>query len=282
MSPQEPTSASGGERFSVAERTALITGGSGTLGSALARGFAQAGARVVVASRRAEACQRVAEEIRGAGGQAIGIACDVLERATLERAAEETRASFGPVEILINAAGGNQPQATTGPDASFFDLEIQAVDAVLAGNYTGVFQSCQVFGRHMAERGEGCIINIASLSALRPLTRVVAYSAAKAAVANFTQWLAVHMAREHSPRIRVNAIAPGFFLTEQNRFLLTDADGGGWTPRGQAIVAHTPMGRLGAPDDLLGTALWLASPASAFVTGVVVPVDGGFAAYSGV
>jgi NAD(P)-dependent dehydrogenase (short-subunit alcohol dehydrogenase family) len=282
MSQHEPASTSGGEFFSVAGRTALITGGSGTLGSALARGLAQAGARVVVASRRAEVCQRIAEEICGAGGQAIGIGCDVLERATLERAATESQASFGPVEILINAAGGNQPQATTGPDASFFDLDIAAVNDVLAGNFTGVFQSCQVFGRRMAEQGEGCIINVASLSALRPLTRVVAYGAAKAAVANFTQWLAVHMAQEYSPRIRVNAVAPGFFLTEQNRFLLTEADGGRWTPRGQAIVAHTPMRRLGKPEDLLGTALWLASPASTFVTGVVVPVDGGFAAYSGV
>jgi NAD(P)-dependent dehydrogenase (short-subunit alcohol dehydrogenase family) len=268
--------------FSVQGRVALVVGGSGVLGGELARGLARAGARVAVAGRRIEACQRVAEEIRAAGGQARGVACDALERASLERAADEIAASLGPVDILINATGGNQPQATTGPERSFFDLEIQAIDAVMAGNYSGVVQTCQVFGRQMAERGEGCIINIASMSGLRPLTRVVAYSGAKAAVANFTQWLAVHMAQEYSPRIRVNAIAPGFFLTEQNRFLLTDAGSGAWTARGQAIIAHTPMGRLGAPADLVGTALWLASPASAFVTGVVVPVDGGFAAYSGV
>jgi NAD(P)-dependent dehydrogenase (short-subunit alcohol dehydrogenase family) len=143
-------------------------------------------------------------------------------------------------------------------------------------------QSCQVFGRRMAERGEGCIVNIASMAALRPLTRVAAYGAAKAAVVNFTEWLAVHMAQEYSPRIRVTAIAPGFFLTEQNRYLLTDAETGGWTPRGEAILAHTPMGRLGTPADLIGTALWLVSPGAAFVTGVVVPVDGGFSAYGGV
>jgi NAD(P)-dependent dehydrogenase (short-subunit alcohol dehydrogenase family) len=268
--------------FSVQGRVALVVGGSGVLGGELARGLARAGARVAVAGRRIEACQRVAEEIRAAGGQARGVACDALERASLERAADEIAASLGPVDILINATGGNQPQATTGPERSFFDLEIQAIDAVMAGNYSGVVQTCQVFGRQMAERGEGCIINIASMSGLRPLTRVVAYSGAKAAVANFTQWLAVHMAQEYSPRIRVNAIAPGFFLTEQNRFLLTDAGSGAWTARGQAIIAHTPIGRLGAPADLVGTALWLASPASAFVTGVVVPVDGGFAAYSGV
>ncbi|HEX9412317.1 MAG TPA: SDR family oxidoreductase [Ktedonobacterales bacterium] len=268
--------------FSVQGRVALIVGGSGVLGGELARGLARAGARVAVAGRRIEASQRVAEEIRAAGGQARGVACDALERASLERAADEIAANLGPVDILINATGGNQPQATTGPERSFFDLEIQAIDAVMAGNYSGVVQTCQVFGRQMAERGEGCIINIASMSGLRPLTRVVAYSGAKAAVANFTQWLAVHMAQEYNPRIRVNAIAPGFFLTEQNRFLLTDAGSGVWTARGQAIIAHTPMGRLGAPADLVGTALWLASPASAFVTGVVVPVDGGFAAYSGV
>jgi NAD(P)-dependent dehydrogenase (short-subunit alcohol dehydrogenase family) len=282
VSLHEPDSASVRELFSLAGRTAVVLGGSGVLGSALARGLAQGGARVAVAGRRVEACRRIAEEIRTGGGQALGIACDAQERATLERAEAEATAQFGPVDILLNAVGGNQPQATTGPDASFFDLEIQGVDAVLAENFTAVFQSCQVFGRQMAERGEGCIINVASMSALRPLTRVVAYSAAKAAVANFTEWLAVHMAQEYSPRIRVNAIAPGFFLTEQNRFLLTEGDSGAWTPRGQAIVSHTPMARLGAPGDLVGTAIWLASPASAFVTGVVVPVDGGFAAYSGV
>jgi NAD(P)-dependent dehydrogenase (short-subunit alcohol dehydrogenase family) len=156
------------------------------------------------------------------------------------------------------------------------------VQDVFAANFTGLFLSCQVFGRDMAARGAGCIVNIASMNAIRPLTRIPAYSAAKAAVANFTQWLAVHMAQEYSAQIRVNAIAPGFFLTEQNRYLLVGADSGAWTARGATIVAHTPMGRLGAPDDLIGTLLWLASPAAAFVTGVVVPVDGGFAAFSGV
>jgi NAD(P)-dependent dehydrogenase (short-subunit alcohol dehydrogenase family) len=268
--------------FSLHGRTALITGGSGVLGSALARGLARAGAQVAVMGRRLEPCVRVADEIRAAGGQSAAVAADVLDRPSLERASAEVAGTLGPVDILINAAGGNHPQATTGQGTSFFDLPLEAIDSVLASNFGGTLQTCQVFGRQMADRGQGCIVNIASMSALRPLTRVAAYSAAKGAVVNFTQWLAVHLAQEYSPRIRVNALVPGFFLTEQNRFLLTDVTSGEWTGRGRAIVAHTPMGRLGAPDDLIGTALWLVSPASAFVTGVVVPVDGGFSAFGGV
>jgi NAD(P)-dependent dehydrogenase (short-subunit alcohol dehydrogenase family) len=186
------------------------------------------------------------------------------------------------VEILVNAAGGNAPGATTTAEQPFFALDQASVAAVLGSNFEGTFLSCQVFGRAMAEHGQGCIVNIASMSALRPLTRIAAYSAAKAAVVNFTQWLAAHLAQEYSPRLRVNALAPGFFLTEQNRYLLTDPQTGEWTARGQAILAHTPMGRLGEPDDLIGALVWLVSPAAAFVTGAVIPVDGGFAAYSGV
>jgi NAD(P)-dependent dehydrogenase (short-subunit alcohol dehydrogenase family) len=270
------------ELFSLRGQTAVITGGSGVLGAALARGLALAGARVAVVSRRIEACARVADEIRAAGGEALPFAADVLDRASLGRAADAVTGALGPVGILVNAAGGNLPAATVSHETTFFDLDPRAFDAVLANNFAGVVQSCQVFGRRMAERGEGCIVNIASMAALRPLTRVAAYGAAKAAVVNFTEWLAVHMAQEYSPRIRVTAIAPGFFLTEQNRYLLTDAETGGWTPRGEAILAHTPMGRLGTPADLIGTALWLVSPGAAFVTGVVVPVDGGFSAYGGV
>ncbi len=268
--------------FSLRGQTAFVTGGSGVLGSAMARGLAGSGARVAIAGRRAEACERVAEAIRADGGEALGVACDVLDLGSLDRARRAVEAAFGPVDILINAAGGNVPGATTSAAQPFFALEPEGVAAVLGSNFEGTVRSCQVFARAMAEREQGCILNIASLSALRPLTRVVAYSAAKAAVVNFTQWLAVHLAQEYSPRIRVNAIAPGFFLTEQNRFLLTDAATGEWTARGQAILAHTPMRRLGEPDDLIGTVLWLVSRASAFVTGAVIPVDGGFAAYSGV
>jgi NAD(P)-dependent dehydrogenase (short-subunit alcohol dehydrogenase family) len=261
--------------------TAVISGGSGQLGRTMAQALAQAGVQVAVVSRHAETSGRVAEAIRASGGQALGMACDVLDRAALERTLERVTSTFGPVDILINAAGGNQPQATTTAEQTFFDLDMQAVSSVLGLNFAGTFQCCQVFGRGMAARGQGCIVNVASMNALRPLTRIPAYSAAKAAVANFTQWLAVYMAQEYSPRIRVNALAPGFFLTEQNRYLLIDADGK-LTPRGQAIVSHTPAARLGKPEDLVGALLWLVSPASAFVTGIVVPVDGGFSSFSGV
>lgn len=267
--------------FNVRGLTAVITGGSGQLGRTMAQALAQAGVQVAVVSLHAETAGTVAEAIQASGGQALGFACDVLNRAALERTLERVTSTFGPVDVLINAAGGNHPQATTTAEQTFFDLDLQAVSSVFGLNFVGTFQCCQVFGRDMAARGQGCIVNVASMNALRPLTRVPAYSAAKAAVANFTQWLAVHMAQEYSPRIRVNALAPGFFLTEQNRYLLIDADGK-LTPRGQAIMSHTPAGRLGAPEDLVGTLLWLVSPASAFVTGIVVPVDGGFSSFSGV
>ena len=268
--------------FNVSGLTAVITGGSGQLGRAMAQALAQAGVQVAVVSLHAETSRTVAEAIQASGGQALGIACDVLDRVSVERTVEQVTETFGPVDILINAAGGNQPQATTTDDQTFFDLDMQAVKRVFDLNFAGTFQCCQVFGRTMAARGQGCIVNVASMNALRPLTRIPAYSAAKAAVANFTQWLAVYMAQEYSPRIRVNALAPGFFLTEQNRFLLMDAGSGEMTERGQAILNHTPAVRFGLPDDLVGTLLWLVSPASAFVTGIVVPVDGGFSAFSGV
>ena len=268
--------------FSLQGLTAVITGGSGALGSAMAQGLASAGAKVAIISLRAETGTRVVEAIHAKGGQAMSIASSVNDDAALERAVEQVTNTFGPVDILVNAAGGNNPLATTNDTRSFFDLNTEATNAVFSLNAMGTIQSCRAFGRGMAERKQGNIINITSMSALRPLTRIPAYSAAKAAIANFTQWLAVHMAQEYSPNIRVNSIAPGFFLTEQNRFLLTDAQSGKLTERGQSIINHTPMARLGTPDDLVGTLLWLASPASAFVTGIVVPVDGGFASFGGV
>jgi len=270
------------ELFGLDGRVAVVTGGSGALGGAIARGLARVGARVVVIGRRLEPAERVAEAIRAEGGEALALACDALDRAALEGAAATITARFGPADILVNGAGGNDSRATTSPTQPFFDLDAEGVQAVFAGNFTSAFVASQVFGRAMAERRTGGILNITSMNGVRPLTRVGVYSAAKAAVANFTQWLAVHMAQEYSPAIRVNALAPGFFLTEQNRYLLTDAQTGEWTARGQTIIAHTPLGRLGAPDDLLGAALWLVGPAATFVTGVVVPVDGGFSAYSGV
>jgi NAD(P)-dependent dehydrogenase (short-subunit alcohol dehydrogenase family) len=268
--------------FNIQGQTVVITGGSGELGKPMAHALAQLGAQVAIVSLHAAASSKVAAAIQAEGGHAIGIACDVLDKSALEQALAQVTAAFGPVDILINAAGGNKPQATTSADRTFFDLDSHAAESVFALNFTGTFLGCQVFGRGMAERGQGCIVNVASMNALRPLTRIPAYSAAKAAVANFTQWLAVHMAQEYSPHIRVNALAPGFFLTEQNRFLLTDASSGAMTPRGQAILDHTPMKRLGQPEDLVGALLWLVSPASAFVTGIVVPIDGGFSSFSGV
>jgi NAD(P)-dependent dehydrogenase (short-subunit alcohol dehydrogenase family) len=268
--------------FEIRGSTAVITGGSGVLGSVMALALAKAGVHVAILSRNTASSAKVVQAIQAEHGEAIGIACDVLQRSDLEHACTEVLKTFGPIDMLINAAGGNSPQATTSADASFFDLDVRAIESVLDLNFTGTLQSCQVFGRRMAQRGQGCIVNVTSMSALRPLTRIPAYSAAKAAVANFTQWLAVYMAQECSPRIRVNAIAPGFFLTEQNRFLMLDAASGEPTPRGASILSHTPMGRLGSPEDLAGTLLWLVSPASSFVTGIVVPVDGGFSAYSGV
>src|SRR5215469_13316842 len=268
--------------FEIQGQTAVITGGSGILGSVMARVLAQAGAKVAVLGLHEEKAKATASTIQSEGNQALGIACDVLDRASLEHALKQVAETFGPIDILVNAAGGNSPQATTTAAQPFFELDRAAVEQVFGLNFTGTFLACQVFGRGMAERGQGCIVNIVSMNALRPLTRIPAYSAAKAAVANFTQWLAVHMAQEYSFHIRVNAISPGFFLTEQNRFLLTEVETGAMTARGQAILNHTPMGRFGVPEDLIGTVLWLVSPASSFVTGTVIPIDGGFSAFGGV
>ena len=266
-------------RFDIKGKVAVVTGGAGVLCASFCREFAAAGARVAVLDLRMDAAEAVASEI---GKEAIGVACNVLDRADVESAAQKVAAAFGQVDILVNGAGGNKPQATTSPDLSFFDLPADALRWVFDLNLMGTILPSQVFGKIMAGQKSGVILNITSMNALRPLTRIAAYSAAKAGVSNFTQWLAVHMAKEYSTEIRVNAIAPGFYLTEQNRFLLTDKDTNDLTPRGRTIIAHTPQGRFGTPDDLLGAAMWLVSPASSFVTGIVVPVDGGFSAFSGV
>jgi NAD(P)-dependent dehydrogenase (short-subunit alcohol dehydrogenase family) len=268
--------------FGLEGKVAAVTGGGGVLCGAMSKALGRAGARVAVLDLFDEAAQRVADEVVADGGQAIALRCDVLDKASVEAAAQEVVAAFGAVDMLINGAGGNKKQATTSVDLRFFDLPPDAVQWVFNLNFIGTLLPSQVFGQLMAERGAGVILNVSSMNAFRPLTRIPAYSAAKAAVSNFTQWLAVHLAQEYSPRLRVNAIAPGFFLTEQNRFLLTDEASGELTARGKTIIDHTPMERFGDPEDLLGTVLWLLSPASAFVTGVVVPVDGGFSAFSGV
>jgi NAD(P)-dependent dehydrogenase (short-subunit alcohol dehydrogenase family) len=271
------------EPFNFENSNVVITGGAGVLGGEIACAMVGLNANVVILDRDQELAQKVIERFpKVVKGRAIRVFADVLKLETLQQAQETIQAEFGQVDILINAAGGNHPSATTKPDLSFFDLPLDALRIVGDLNLLGTILPCQVFGRGMAERGEGVILNVSSMNAFRPLTRVPAYSAAKSAVSNFTQWLAVHMAQEYSPRIRVNAIAPGFFLTEQNRFLLTDKDTGELTPRGQSILSHTPMARFGTPEDLLGATMWLISPASEFVTGTVIPIDGGFSAFSGV
>jgi NAD(P)-dependent dehydrogenase (short-subunit alcohol dehydrogenase family) len=263
-------------------RTMAITGGGGVLGGEIACALVAAGADVAILDLASTLNDRIQERLDRGPGRTILVECDVLQSPSLVAAVEKITTDFNEVDSLINAAGGNHPGATTGEDLSFFDLPAEALRFVGELNLLGTILPCQVFGRLMAERQRGVILNISSMNALRPLTRIPAYSAAKAAVSNFTQWLAVHMAKEYSPDIRVNALAPGFFLTEQNRFLLTDEESGKLTERGRTIIEHTPMGRFGEPDDLLGAALWLLSPASSFVTGIVVPVDGGFSAFSGV
>lgn len=264
-------------------KTAVITGGAGVLGGEIACALVGCKANVVLLDRDQTLAEKVMERFPSqAGGRAIRVYGDVLNREALLAARDAITAEFGQVDILVNAAGGNHPSATTKPDLAFFDLPLEALRHVGELNLLGTILPSQVFGLGMATRGEGVILNVSSMNAFRPLTRIPAYSAAKAAVSNFTQWLAVYMAQEYSPRIRVNALAPGFFLTEQNRFLLTEKDTGALTPRGQTILAHTPMNRFGSPEDLLGATLWLLSPAAAFVTGIVVPVDGGFSAFSGV
>ncbi|HSK88162.1 MAG TPA: SDR family oxidoreductase [Anaerolineales bacterium] len=263
--------------------TAVVTGGAGVLGSEIACALVGCNANVVILDRDQELAQKVIERFpKVVKGRAVRVFGDVLKVEALQQASETIKAEFGKVDILINAAGGNHPGASTSAELSFFDLSLDALRFVGDLNLLGTILPCQVFGRGMAERGEGVILNISSMNAVRPLTRIPAYSAAKAAVTNFTQWLAVHMAQTYSPRIRVNAIAPGFFQTEQNRFLLTEKETGALTARAQSILAHTPMGRFGVPEDLLGATLWLVSPAAGFVTGTVIPIDGGFSAFSGV
>jgi NAD(P)-dependent dehydrogenase (short-subunit alcohol dehydrogenase family) len=262
-------------------RSIVITGGTGVLCSAMASALAGCGANIAIVARTSAKGDALLSHMAGPG-RAIIVEGDVLKQDSLETVARKVLGEFGRIDGLINGAGGNNPQATTRADLTFFNLPEEALRYVLDVNLLGTILPCQVFGRQMADQGEGVILNISSMSAIRPLTRVIGYSAAKAGVSNFTQWLAVYLSQQYSPRIRVNALAPGFFVSEQNRKMLIDENTGELTPRGHSIIAHTPMGRFGEPEDLLGAALWLLSPAAAFVTGIVVPVDGGFSAYGGV
>lgn len=267
--------------FSLDGKVCVLTGGTGVLGGVMAQGLAAAGARVAVLGRRAEKAEAVAAAVRDLGGEAIATPADVLDQPALERVRSELLQRWGSIDLLVNAAGGNQPGATLTPEQSAFDLQPEAMRQVMDLNFFGTFLPTQVFAAPMAERGSGAIVNVSSMAAIQAITRVAGYSAAKAAVDNLTRWLATTLAKQHGAGLRVNAIAPGFFVAEQNRALLLNEDGS-LTTRGQSIIDNTPMGRFGEPDELLGTLLWLLSDASRFVTGVVVPIDGGFSVFSGV
>lgn len=273
-------------------KVAVVTGGGGVLCSTMAQALADRGAKIAILDLREETAERVAAEIREKGGEAVGVACNVLDLASLKAAHQKVNELLGACDILINGAGGNHPKGTTSKSflfaedldsteeglKTFFDLDPEGIKFVFDLNFIGTLLPTQVFAKDMIGKSGSSIINISSMNAFTPLTKIPAYSGAKAAISNFTQWLAVHFSKVG---IRVNALAPGFFLTEQNRTLLTNTDGS-LTDRGNTIISHTPMNRFGTPDDLTGTLLWLCGDGSEFVTGVVIPIDGGFSAFSGV
>jgi len=263
-------------------KIAVITGAAGIICSEIAKGLALAGAKVVLLDLAEEKAKEVAKQIEKAGGEAIAIKANVLQKESLKAACDEVLQVFGTVDILINGAGGNKPAATTSKDASFFELPEDAIEWVFELNLMGTILPTQVFGKVMVDNQSGNVINISSMSAYTPLTRTVAYSAAKAGVSNFTQWMATHFCQEYSPNIRVNAIAPGFLLTQQNDYLLVDKESGKPTERGAKILARTPMSRYGQPTELVDMVVFLCSESASFINGVVIPIDGGFMAYSGV
>ncbi len=267
--------------FDVAGKTAVITGGTGILGGEMVRGLAQAGSRTVIMGRNKANGERLQNELRDAGQEALFVAADVLDEKQLLQAKETILATYGSIDILVNSAGGNMSGAVIMPQQSFFDLDMDAFAKVVDLNLTGTVLPTKVLCDDMTKRGKGVIINIASMASFRPITRVVGYGAAKSGIMNFTGWLAIEFARKFGEGVRVNGIAPGFFVTEQNRSLLTNPDGS-YTPRGADVIRNTPFGRFGEPDELVGTLLWLCSDASRFVTGVTIPVDGGFNVYCGV
>ncbi|GBG30188.1 Dehydrogenase/reductase SDR family member 4 [Hondaea fermentalgiana] len=264
-------------------QVAILTGSTGVLGGAMARGLAARGANVVITSREQQQCDDVAGSIRESGGSAIGVVADVTKEEDLVRLRDETLAKWGKIDILVNAAGGNKKEAVVQPDGSFFDVPIDAVRGVMDLNFAGTVLPCIILGKAIAEsEGGGTIVNIGSMAAEKAtLTRVMGYSASKAAVTNFTRWLSVELAKKHGEKVRVNALAPGFFLGEQNRALLTNPDGS-YSARGEDIVRGTPMNRFGQAEELVGPLVWLCSDASKFVTGAIIPIDGGFSVYSGV
>ena len=267
--------------FSIENKVTVITGGAGILGSEIAKGFSKGGAKVIICDIKG--FEERKEEFKKENVEVDAMYIDVLKKEEIEKTCNKIIEKYGKVDVLINAAGGNIKEATTSKDLSFFDLPLPALEKVIALNlFGGAILPSQVFGKEMVKNEKGgSIINISSMNAFRPLTRIPGYSAAKSAVSNFTQWLAVHLAQEYNKNLRVNAIAPGFFLTNQNRYLLLD-ENGNLTERGKTIIAHTPMGRFGEPEELIGICIYLSSEASSFVTGVVIPIDGGFNAFSGV
>ncbi len=268
--------------FCIKDKRVVITGGAGILCGEMAKALAREGAKICIVDYDVIRAHEVCKAIEAEGGLAIPVQASVLDKKQIEEALNCAQETLGGIDVLINGAGGNKKEATCAPPTEFFDLPGEAFRAVFDLNCLGTILPSQVFGKVMARQGSGVIINISSMNAFRPLTNIAGYSAAKAAVSNFTQWLATYMAQRHSTNIRVNAIAPGFFLTQQNQFLLMQENGKDLTPRGQTIINHTPMGRFGVPDDLVGALIWLISDAARFVTGIVVPVDGGFSAFSGV
>lgn len=268
-------------QFDIRGKVAIITGGAGVLGGAIASGLSAAGVKIGIMSRSIDKVQKKVDEINAAGGEALALPADVLVSEQLEKAKDITLKKWGRIDILINCAGGNMKGATIMPDQSFFDLSLPDFGKVTDLNIKGTVLPSLIFGKEMAEQKQGCIINISSMAAERPLTRVVGYAASKAAIDNITKWLAVEMAQKYGAGLRVNAVAPGFFVGEQNRSLLLEADGS-LTARGKTIIDHTPMNRFGDPEDLCGVVNWLCSDAAKFVTGTIIPVDGGFSAFSGV
>ena len=267
--------------FRLNGKVAVITGAGGIICSELAKDLAGVGAKIALLDLSLERAQAATDVITQAGGDAIAVEADVLSEESLKKAKDSVLNKFGKIDILINGAGGNSPKATTNPDQTFFDLPVDAIKWVFDLNFMGTVLPTQIFGKLMADQKTGCIVNIASMASYRPLTKVLAYSSSKSAIVNYTEWMAVHFCQNYSPEIRVNAIAPGFLLTEQNRFLLTNEDGS-LTPRGDSVIRSTPMARFGRPDEMSGAVIYLCSDAATFVTGTVLPIDGGFNAFSGV
>lgn len=267
--------------FDISGQVAVITGAGGIICGVMAREMAKKDAKVALLDLFVENAQKIADEINAAGGDAIAVKANVLERASLEEARDAVVAKYGHIDILINGAGGNKKQATVSPELDFFHLDVDAFKWVFDLNVTGAVLTTMVFGELLAKQGSGNVINIASMATYHPLTNTVAYCGAKAAVANFTEWMATHFNQNYSKNIRVNAIAPGFLLTTQNRFLMQKEDGTP-TDRGQRVLNKTPMGRYGDPEEMAGPVIWLCSEAASFVNGAVIPVDGGFSAFWGI